>query len=329
MLPGMKKGLTIAINQAAIRNHPDTFPKLFSIAPKVCITTANEPEFLGFHAFIQTGAHSMGGRFGAAQPICAESVEAIQQSPTNIQLNPLNLWQYTVWETPEAHERMDYENNDRIFEFCAGCLTEVVDGPWEPVYKVAEVDMPPLVGMSDVPAVMGQAMANQEPIPKVRLAFKRFTVLAEHRVREGHEEAFMEGLVETLNMMKASAPGMLGWMILEKIGESALSTLQLTPQYYWEAMETLGANPPSGRVTNYGEFGRDYTLPPIPTSGPREYIVHTEWESPETLQFGIALPAVNPKMRKVHDEGVMQHLAQVPPYYRVFAPVMEDMVFFH
>jgi hypothetical protein len=40
MLVGVKKGVTVAINQATIRNHPHTFPKLFSVAPKVCITTA-------------------------------------------------------------------------------------------------------------------------------------------------------------------------------------------------------------------------------------------------------------------------------------------------
>jgi hypothetical protein len=71
------------------------------------------------------------------------------------------------------------------------------------------------------------------------------------------------------------------------------------------------------------------TEPPIPIGGPKEYLVHMEWESPDTLTFGLVLTGVNPELRKVHDAGVLAHLARLPPYYRVFAPAMEDMVFFH
>jgi len=329
MIQGIKKGAALAINKSAVVNDPSTFEKMSKIGPKVCLTTANEPGFLGFHAFLQTGTHPLGGRYGAAQVVTADSLEAVMESPTNLRLNPLNLWQYTVWEDAESHERMHYEEFDRIFELCGGCLDMVVEGPCEPVYTIVEADMPPLVGLTDVPHVMGAAFAQQKPVPKVRLAMKRLVALGEHFVQEGKEEAFLEGAIRTLEMLQESAPGMIGWMILEKQGESALSTFQLSPPAFWESMQTLGANPPKSRRTNYGEFGKDYTGPPIPTSGPKEYLVHMEWESPDTLTFGLALTGVNPALRKVHDEGVLAHLARLPPYYRVFAPAMEDMVFFH
>jgi len=329
MVRGIKKGAALAINQAAIINVPSSFEKMARVGPKVCLTTANEPGFLGFHAFLQTGVHPFGGRFGAAELVMADSMEAAMESPLNIKLNPLNLWQYTVWEDPESHERMHYEQFDRIFELCAGCLDMVVDGPWEPVYRIIEADMPPLVGMTDVPRVMGDAMAQQQRAPKVRLAMKRLIALGEHSVLDGKEDDFVDGTIRTLGMLKENAPGMIGWMILEKVGESALSTFQLSPPAFWESLETLGANPPKLRRTNYGEFGKDYTEPPIPQSGPKQYLVHMEWESPETLLFGLSLNGVNPELRKVHDEGVMANLGRLPPYYRVFAPAMEDMIFFH
>jgi sulfur oxygenase/reductase len=329
MIQGIKKGAALAINKSAVVNDPSTFEKMSKIGPKVCLTTANEPGFLGFHAFLQTGTHPLGGRYGAAQVVTADSLEAVMESPTNLRLNPLNLWQYTVWEDAESHERMHYEQFDRIFELCGGCLDMVVDGPCEPVYSIVEADMPRLVGLTDVPQVMGAAFAQQKPVPKVRLAMKRLVALGEHYVLEGKEQDFLEGTIRTLEMLKESAPGMIGWMILEKQGEAALSTFQLAPPAFWESLQTLGANPPKSRQTNYGEFGKDYTEPPIPIGGPKEYLVHMEWESPDTLTFGLALTGVNPELRKVHDAGVLAHLARLPPYYRVFAPAMEDMVFFH
>ncbi|HKJ89201.1 MAG TPA: sulfur oxygenase reductase family protein [Gammaproteobacteria bacterium] len=329
-MQGMEKGLTLAINESAIVNQPSTFQTMEKVAPKVCTITANDPEFVGFHALIQVGAHPVGGRFGGAQVVTADSLEAVMESPTNIQLNPLNLWQYTLWEKPESHERMHEENFDLIFEHCHECLDMVMDGPWEPVYEIAEVDMPELVGMTGVPQSMGNAFANQEQVPKARLPMKRLIAVGEHYVMPGREEAFLEGLVKTLETMKEQAAGLIGWMILRKTGETAISTLQLAPGEFWQAVETSGANPPASHATNYGVPGKDFQGPALPSGDtPSEYLVHMEWESPESLNFGLAATAVNPKLRKIHDEGVMRHLWRVPPYYRVFAPMMEDMVFFH
>lgn len=70
-------------------------------------------------------------------------------------------------------------------------------------------------------------------------------------------------------------------------------------------------------------------MSPASSATGTEYLVHTEWESPETLTFGLAATAVNSKLRKIHDDGVLSHLWRVPPCYRVFVPIMEDLVFFH
>jgi len=328
-LKGIEVGNFIAINQAVIRNQETTFEKIFAIAPKVCVTTANHPGFLGFHALVQTGAHSMAGRFGGAKMLNAPSMEALKESLHNLELNPINLWQYTVWESSQAHEEMHYQNFDRIFEFCTACLNEVVEGPYEPVYEVKAADMPKLMDFTDVPKEMMQSMANNEPTPKIRLFDQRVFVNGIHKIKEGHEEAFLDGVVEVMQMLQEHAAGMVGWMILEKIGESAYGPMQMAPKQFWETIETLGANPPKEKVTIYGEYGKDFTTPPGPAGSPKEYIVHMEWSSLDTAQFGVALAAVNPKVRKVHDEKVMVHLAVMPPYYKVFAPIMEDMVFFH
>jgi len=142
MVPGIKEGVVIAINKSKISNCPESFQLMEEVGPKVCITTANHPGFLGFLGLVQMGAHAVGGRYGAAQLDMQE------------RLDPLRLYQYTVWESAEAHEEMHYQNFDNIFELCSRCLKMVVEGPWEPLFEVQKVDLPPLVGMTDVPETM-------------------------------------------------------------------------------------------------------------------------------------------------------------------------------
>jgi sulfur oxygenase/reductase len=323
------KGVAIAVNQAKVINEAETFEKMSVIGPKVCMTTANHPGFLGFHALLQVGAHPLGGRYGGARIVNAESLEKVMESPTNINLNPLNLWQYTMWNDMDDHEQMHHENFSRIFELCGSCLSFVLEGPDEPMFTVVDADMPPLIGMTDVPNVLGAAFAAQQEVPKVRLDHRRVVAIGEHKVRADREEQFLEGALATLKLLKDNAPGMIGWMVMKKHGESGIGPMQFTPPYLWEGIQTLGANPPSKPITNYGEWGKDYRSFATPHTGDPEYFVHMEWETPTALSFGLALTAVNPKVRKIHDEGVLTTLAKLPPYYRVMLPLMEDMVFFH
>lgn len=329
MRNGIENGVAIAINQSSIVNEPQSFQNMQKVGPKVCLTTANSEGFIGFHAFVQVGTHPLGGRFGGARLIAADSLQAIMDDPSNIQLNPLNLWQYTVWDSPNAHEKMHYDNFERIFELCSHCLDMVVEGPDEPVFTVVESDMPRLMGMTDIPALLGEAFANQQPVPKVRLNGRRLVTVGEHTVISEREDEFLAGAVETLQMLKQEAPGMIGWMILKKEGDAGIGPFQFAPKEFWQSVETLGANPPDTPRNNFGLYGKDYDGVAIPHKGYPKYYVHMEWEDADSLMFGLSLTGVNPKIRKIHDEGVMQHLAHVPPYYRIFAPMMEDMVFFH
>ncbi|WP_338466206.1 sulfur oxygenase reductase family protein [Novosphingobium sp. ZN18A2] len=326
---GMKNGVAIAINQTSIVNRPESFAQMQKVGPRVCITTANSPDFLGFYALIEVGSHPVGGRFGGAKVVNADSLQAIMDDPSAININPLKLWQYTVWNNPDAHEKMHAENFERIFELCSDCLTMVVEGPQEPVFEVVASDMPPIDAMVDLPAQMGAAFAKQQPVPKARLQLQRLVAIGEHKLKKGTEAEFEKGVVATLNTLKKEAPGMIGWMVMKRLGEAALGPLQFGPKEVWQSLETLGANPPDEPRTVCGIYGKDYDGVAIPHEGYPEYYVHTEWQDPTALMFGLSLPAVNPEIRKIHDEGVMEHLVSSPPYYRVFAPMMEDMIAFH
>jgi len=329
MLKGIENGAIVAINQSAIVNRPESFDNMMKVGPRVCLTTANSDGFIGFHALIQIGAHPIGGRFGGAEIVAADSLEAIMADPSEIKLNPLNLWQYTVWETADAHEKMHFDNFERIFELCGHCLDMVVEGPNEPVFKVVASDLPRLMGVTDVPAILGAAFQEKKPVPKVRLSDRRLVTIGEHTLKSGTEEEFIKGATKTLELLKEEAPGMIGWMIMKKEGDAGLGPLQFAPKEFWQSLQTLGAHAPDEPRTNFGVWNEDYNGVAVPHEGYPQYYVHMEWEDPRTLMFGVSLTGVNPTIRKVHDEGVMQHLAKVPPYYRVFAPLMEDMVFFH
>lgn len=314
MVPGIKEGVVIAINKSKISNCPESFQLMEEVGPKVCITTANHPGFLGFLGLVQMGAHAAGGRYGAAQINMQE------------QLNPLRLYQYTVWESAEAHEEMHYQNFDNIFELCSRCLKMVVEGPWEPLFEVQKVDLPPLVGMTDVPETMGRSFAEQKPVPKVRLHQKRVIVIGDHGVMEGHEEAFTEGVVETMEFLKENVPGLVGWMLLKPIGVSAIGSFQLAPEQAIQAVSTLGSNPPEYR-TNYGDTWKLDRIPPIPPEKPANYVVHMEWESPEAAQSGLAMAFTSPALRKIHNPGVLAHVIK-GPYYSLFGPMMEERIMF-
>lgn len=326
---GIKNGVAVAINQTSIVNRPESFAEMQRIGPKVCITTANSPDFRGFYALLEVGSHPVGGRFGGAQIVNAENLQAIMDDPTNININPIRLWQYTVWNDPDSHEKMHFENFENIFELCSGCLGMVVEGPQEPVFDVVASDIPPIMAMTDVPTAMGAAFAQENPVPKARLQLQRLICVGEHKVKKGHEAEFERGVVATMNTLKKEAAGMVGWMLLKKVGSSALGPLQFAPKQTWQAMESLGAHAPEEPRTVVGLYGEDYDGVAIPHEGYPEYYVHMEWQDPNALMFGLSLAAVNPMVRKEHDEGVMEHLIQSPPYYRVFVPIMEDALGFH
>lgn len=296
----------VAINMSTVVNSPESFKLMHQVGPKVCITTASHPGFLGFEQLLQTGIHPMAGRYGGG---------AIDMSET---LNPMGMYQYTVWKDVKSHEEMHYDNFDIIFELCGNCLGMLVEGPWEPYYEVIASDLPPIMSMTDVPLTMGNAFAQQKEVPKVALASQRSIVVGDHVIMEGRETQFEAGAKATLEWMKANIPGMIGWMVMKQIGVSAIGSFQLDPNGMMRA--TLGANPPK-YATNYGDKPLD--TPPMPPQKPTEYLVHMEWESPNHAHMGLAHAFVDYELRQIHNDGVLAHIHR-GPYYRVFAPFMEQ-----
>lgn len=296
----------IAINMAKVKNAPESFETMKKIGPKVCITTAKHPGFLGFEQLLQTGIHPMAGRFGGG---------ALDMSST---INPMGMFQYTVWKDVKSHEEMHYQQFDTIYELCGACLNMVVEGPWEPYYEIIAADLPEVISMTDVPNVMGSYFAEQKPVPKVALASQRTVAIGDHWVMKDHEQAFEQGILKTLKWLRAYAPGMIGWMLLKQIGACAVGSFQLDPIGMTKA--TLGANPPLYN-TNYGN--RPLDRPPIPAQTPAQYFVHMEWESPEHAHQGIGKTLVNYELLQIHNKEVLAHLDR-GPYYMLFAPMMEE-----
>ncbi|MCP5304748.1 MAG: sulfur oxidation protein [Chromatiaceae bacterium] len=299
----------IAINQARIANRPDSYETMMHVGPKVCITTASHPGFLGFEQLLQIGIHPMAGRYGGG---------AIDMRNGEPPLNPMGMYQYTVWKDVHSHEEMHHDNFDTIYELCGHCLDMVIEGPWEPYYEIIASDLPQLMSMTDVPTVLGESFAAQQPVPKVALSGQRAVVIGDHWVMHGHEHEFEEGAQATLKWMKENVPGMVGWMVLKQFGVSAIGSFQLDPEGMLKA--TLGANPPKYN-TNYGS--EVHNKPPIPAQTPTQYLVHMEWESPDHAHMGLGHAMVDYELRQIHNDGVLRHLDR-GPYYQVFAPMMEQ-----
>ncbi len=296
----------IAINVAKIANRPESYETMMKVGPKVCITTATNPGFMGFEQLIQTGIHPMAGRYGGG---------AVDMRET---LNPIGMYQYTVWKDVHSHEQMHHDNFDTIFELCHHCLDMVIEGPWEPYYEIIKSNLPFLHAMTDVPEVIGDAFQHKIRIPKIALTGQRTIVLGDHWVMAGHEQAFENGAIETLSWMRANIPGMIGWMLLKQFGVSAIGSFQLDPEGNLKA--TLGANPPAYN-TNYGNAVHD--KPPIPPQTPTQYYVHIEWENSDFAHVGLGYTMVDYELRQIHNNGVLAHLDR-GPYYVFLAPMMEQ-----
>jgi len=70
------------------------------VGPRVCVTTATHPGFVGFQANIQTGILPLAGRYGGGKVHMEK------------ELNPIRNYQYTMWKSWEDHDefhlRRDY-----------------------------------------------------------------------------------------------------------------------------------------------------------------------------------------------------------------------------
>jgi sulfur oxygenase/reductase len=290
----------LALNMSKVANNEESFRLMHKVGPKVCITTATHPGFVGFQANIQTGILPLAGRYGGGKVHMEK------------ELNPLRNYQYTMWKSWEDHDEFHARQFDRIFELCGSCLSMVIEGPWEPVYRVVNAKMPTVRSMGQITDLAGDL---QQKKTFVRFATpQRCVAMAEHTVMPGREEAFEKGAVATMEALSDST-GFLGYMILKQIGVCALGSFMLDPASMGEALETLGANPPKDPKPLFAT--------PDANPSPPEYLIHTEWDAAEMAQLGFAKVLVNHGIRRIHDEGVMAHLIR-GPYIMFFQPMMEE-----
>ncbi len=290
----------VAINMSKVANNEESVRLMHRVGPRVCITTASHPGFVGFQANLQTGALPLAGRYGGARVHMEK------------ELNPIRNYQYTMWKRWQDHDAFHVEQFPRIFELCGACLSMVVEGPWEPVCRVVAARMPAIRSMGQIADLAGDVQQGKE---FVRFATpQRCVAIAEHTVKPGREKAFEAGAVATMEAL-AGSTGFLGYMILKQIGVCAIGSFMLDPKSMGESLETLGANPPTDPKPLFAT--------PDAMPSPPEYLIHSEWEAPELAQLGFAKVLVNHDIRKIHDDAVMPHLVR-GPYILFFAPMMEE-----
>ena len=290
----------LALNMSKVANNDESFRLMKKVGPKVCITTASHPGFVGFQANIQTGILPLAGRYGGGKVHMEK------------ELNPIRNYQYTMWKHWKDHDDFHAKQFDRTFELCGSCLSMVVEGPWEPVYRIVKSKMPPIRSMGQI-TDLGIDMQQKKKF--IRFATPmRCVAMAEHTVKPGREEAFEQGAIATMEALSDST-GFLGYMILKQIGVCALGSFMLDPKSMGEALETLGANPPKDPKPLFKT--------PEAMPSPPEYLIHTEWDAVEMAQLGFAKVLVNHRIRKIHDDGVMAHLMR-GPYIMFFQPMMEE-----
>ncbi len=290
----------VALNMSKVANNEESFRLMKKVGPRVCITTATHPGFVGFQANIQTGILPLAGRYGGGKLHMEK------------ELNPIRNYQYTMWEHWQDHDDFHQKQFDRVFELCGSGLSMVVEGPWEPVYRVLDAKMPPIRSMGQITDLAGDLEFKKDFI---RFATPmRCVAMTEYTVKPGQERAFEKGASETMQALSDST-GFLGYMVLKQMGVCALGSFMLDPKSMAEVLQTLGANPPKDPKPLFET--------PEAVPSPPEYLIHTEWETAEMAQLGFAKVLVNHEIRQIHDKGVMVHLMR-GPYIMFFQPTMEE-----
>jgi sulfur oxygenase/reductase len=298
--PEQDSPIYLALNMSKVANTEESFHLMHKVGPRVCITTANHPGFVGFQANVQTGILPLAGRYGGGKVNMEK------------ELNPIRNYQYTMWKKWEDHDDFHHKEFNRIFELCGSCLGMVIEGPWEPIYRVVKAKMQPVRSMGQITDL---GIDLQQKKEFVRFATPgRCVAIAEHAVMPGKEKEFERGAIETMEALSGST-GFLGYMVLKQIGVCALGSFMLDPQSMAESLQTLGANPPKNPKPLFKT--------PDAMPRPPEYLIHSEWDAAELAQLGFAKVLVNYPIRKIHDEGVMAYLIR-GPYIMFFQPMMEE-----
>ena len=205
--PEQDSPIYLALNMSKVANTEESFHLMHKVGPRVCITTASHPGFVGFQANVQTGILPLAGRYGGGKVNMEK------------ELNPIRNYQYTMWKKWEDHDDFHHKEFNRIFELCGSCLGMVIEGPWEPIYRVVKAKMQPVRSMGQITDL---GIDLQQKKEFVRFATPgRCVAIAEHAVMPGKEKEFERGAIETMEALSGST-GFLGYMVLKQIGVCAL-----------------------------------------------------------------------------------------------------------
>jgi len=75
----LKSPIYIAINMSKVVNSPESFAQMHQVGPRVCITTASHPGFVGFQANYQTGVLPLAGRYGGSAVDMLQTLNPIRK----------------------------------------------------------------------------------------------------------------------------------------------------------------------------------------------------------------------------------------------------------
>lgn len=277
--------LIVAVNRVLVKNDPQLMRMMREVGSKMCLATALTPGFRGYDLMRQVGACPMGLRWGAHSDMGGELSHA---------------WvdQFTWWDSIAAHESFHENFEDIVVMACAGCGQVMLDGPEELIYRVVKADLPRLVSKNQMLKLgferngdtRGFAMDSGETVQ----------VLARHAVRPGKEATFEEGEAETMELLRTS-PGMIGYVILKRIGVSTLGSAHATVASIMEDMKSASGQ----KLVRTAEPWEGYALP-------AEYLLLVEWESLQDAQRGMPHVNTRPELLHVHGPKVLDNCLRVP-----------------
>ena len=275
--------LYVAINRVLVKNDPDLMRMMKQASSKMCLATALTPGFRGFDLMRQRGTCPMGLRWDAA----TDMGEALS-----------HIWidQFTYWDSLESHEDFHETFEDVVVNTCARCGDVLLDGPEEPVYRVVASDLRKLLSWnqwterSRAGTAEGYAVDSGETV----------TVMAEHAVRPGKEAEFEAAETEVLEKLKET-PGMLGYVILKRIGISTLGSGHATVESLMEDMKDSSGS----KLQRTAEVWEGYPVP-------AQYLVMAEWESMRYAQGGMPHVNVKPEILFIHGPRVLNNCLRMP-----------------
>lgn len=275
--------LYVAINRVLVKNDPNLMSMMKQASSKMCLATALTPGFRGFDLMRQMGACPMGMRWAA-------------NTDMGQALSHIWIDQFTYWDSWQAHEAFHETFEDVVVDACARCGEVLLEDPEEPIYRVVHSSLPKLISQNQWLQKHLQGTAAGYAID----SGKTVTVMATHRIKPGKEAEFEAAEIQTMEKLKEST-GMVGYMILKRIGQSTLGSGHATVASMLEDMKDSSGS----KLKRTAEVWEGYTLP-------AEYLVMVEWESLCDAQGGMPHVNVKPELLFIHGPKVLDNCLAMP-----------------